>query len=44
MNDYFGGNKTEYKKESVMGAIKRHQAEGKEKPKERKEAIKEAER
>lgn len=38
MNDYFGRNKTEDKKESVIGAIKRHQADDKEKPKEKKEA------
>lgn len=44
MNDYLGRNKTEKKKESVIGAIKRHQAEDKEKPKEKKEASKEAER
>ena len=44
MNDYLGRDKTEKKKESVVGAIKRHQAEDKEKPKEKKEASKEAER
>lgn len=44
MNDYLGRNKTEDKKESVIGAIKRHQADDKEKPKEKKEASKEAER
>ena len=44
MNDYLGRNKTEDKKESVIGAIKRHQAGDKEKPKEKKEASKEAER
>ncbi|MDY5964118.1 MAG: DNA-binding protein, partial [Peptostreptococcus porci] len=32
------------KKESVLGAIKKYQAEDKEKPKEKKEAAKEAER
>jgi len=32
------------KKESVLGAIKKYQAEDKEKPKEKKEATKEAER
>ncbi|EFO71127.1 hypothetical protein HMPREF9211_1519 [Lactobacillus iners LactinV 01V1-a] len=32
------------KKESVLGAIKKYQAEDKEKPKEKKEASKEAER
>ncbi len=44
MNDYLGRNKTEKKKESVIGAIRRNQAEDKEKPKEKKEASKEAER
>ena len=44
MNDYLGRNKKEDKKESVIGAIKRHQADDKEKPKEKKEASKEAER
>lgn len=44
VNDYLGRDKTEDKKESVIGAIKRHQAEDKEKPKEKKEASKEAER
>ena len=34
----------EEKKESVLGAIKKYQAEDKEKPKEKKEANKEAER
>ena len=34
----------EEKKESVLGAIKKYQAEDKEKPKEKKEARKEAER
>ena len=34
----------EKKKESVLGAIKKYQAEDKEKPKEKKEARKEAER
>ena len=32
------------KKESVIGAIKKYQAEDKEKPKEKKESSKEAER
>ena len=36
--------KTEKKKESVIGTIMRHQVEDKEKPKEKKEASKEAER
>lgn len=44
MNDYLGRDKTEKKKESVIGAIKRHQTEDKEKLKEKKEASKEAER
>lgn len=44
MNDYLGHNKTEKKKESVIGTIMRHQVEDKEKPKEKKEASKEAER
>ena len=34
----------EEKKESVLGAIKKYQAEDKEKPKEKKEGNKEAER
>lgn len=34
----------EEKKESVLGAIKKYQAEDKEKPKENKEVSKEAER
>lgn len=44
MNEYLGRNKTEDKKESVIGAIKRHQTEDKEKLKEKKEASKEVER
>jgi hypothetical protein len=44
MNDYLGRNKTEDKKKSVIGAIKRHQADDKEKPTEKKEASKGAER
>ena len=44
MNDYLGHNKTEKKKESVIGTIMRQQVEDKEKPKEKKEASKEAER
>ena len=43
MNDYLGRNKAE-KKESVIGAIEKHKAEDKEKPKEKKEIIKEFER
>lgn len=44
MNKYLGRTKMEDKKESVIGAIKRHQVEDKEKLKEKKEASKEAER
>lgn len=44
MNNYLGKTKTEDKKESVIGAIMMHQATDKEKPKEKKEASKEAER
>ena len=44
MNDYLGRDKTEEKKKSIIGAIKRHQAEDKEKLKEKKEASKEVER
>lgn len=44
MNEYLGRNKTEDKKEYVIGAIKRHQTEDKEKLKEKKEASKEVER
>ena len=44
MNKYLGRTKMEDKKESVIGAIKRHQIEDKEKLKEKKEASKEAER
>ncbi|MDU5054036.1 MAG: hypothetical protein E6234_04215 [Sutterella wadsworthensis] len=43
MNEYLGRNKTE-KKESVIAVIKRHQAEDKEKPKEKIRISKEAER
>lgn len=43
MNEYLGRNKVE-KKESVIGAIEKHKAEDKEKPKEKKEIIKEFER
>lgn len=35
MNNYIGRNKTEKKKESVIVAIKEHQSEDKEKPKEK---------
>lgn len=44
MNDYLGRDKTEKKKESVIGKIKKFKAEEKSKPKEKKEASKEAER
>ena len=43
MNEYLGREKIE-KKESVIGAIKKHQLKDKEKPKIRKKAIKEIER
>ena len=44
MNDYLGKGKTEKKKESVIGKIKKFKAEEKSKPTEKKEASKEAER
>ena len=44
MDDYLGRNKTEKKKESVIGKIKKFMAEEKSKPTEKKEASKEAER
>lgn len=44
VNDYLGRTKTEEKKESVIGAIKKFKAEEKAKPTEKKEAFKEAER
>ena len=44
VNDYLGRTKTEEKKESVIGAIKKFKAEEKAKPTEKKEASKEAER
>lgn len=37
MNEYLGRTKTD-KKKSVIGTIKKHQAEDKKKPKEKKEA------
>lgn len=43
MNDYLGTNKTVKKKESVIGAIKKHQVKDKEIPKEKKEILKELE-
>lgn len=44
MNEYLVRDKTEEKKKSIVGEIKKHQAEDKEKLKEKKEASKEAER
>lgn len=44
MNDYLSRDKAEEKKKPIIGAIKGHRAEDKEKPKEKKEASKEAER
>lgn len=44
MNNYLGRNKTEKKKESVIGTIRKHQVKDKEIPKEKKEVSKEAER
>lgn len=44
MNDYLGRGKTEKKKESVIGAIKKHQSEERENPKEKNKISKEAER
>lgn len=44
MNEYLGRNKTEDKKESVIGAIKRHQNEEREKIKGKKKILKEVER
>ena len=44
MDDYLGRNKNEKKKESVIGAIKKHQADDKEKLTIKKEASKEAKR
>lgn len=43
MDDYLARDKTE-KKKSVIGAIKKHRSEDREKSKENKEASKEAER
>ena len=44
MNNYLGKNETEKKKESVIGAIKKHQSEERENPKEKNKISKEAER
>lgn len=44
MNDYLGRTKTEKKKESVIGAIRKHQSEERENPKEKNKILKEAER
>lgn len=44
MNNYLGRNKTEKKKKSVIGAIKKHQNEDMKKSTITKEASKEAER
>ena len=43
MNEYLGRNKAE-KKESVIGAIRKHRSEERENPKEKKKISKEAER
>lgn len=44
MNDYPDRNKTEKKKESVIGAIKKHKAEERRNPKGKIRILKEAER
>ena len=44
MNEYLGRNKTEKKKESVIGAIKKYKAEERENPKGKNKISKEAER
>lgn len=44
MNDYLGRDKTEKKKESVIGTLRKHQSEERENPKEKKKISKEAER
>ena len=43
MNEYIGRNKAE-KKESVIGAIREHQNEERDNPKEKSKILKEAER
>lgn len=44
MNDYLGRNKTEKKKESVIGAIRKHRSEERANSKEKNKISKEAER
>lgn len=44
MNEYMGRNKTEQKKESVIGSIKKHRSEEREISKEKNKISKEAER
>lgn len=44
MNDYLGRNETEKKKESIIGAIKKHRSEKRETSKEKNKISKEAER
>ena len=44
MNDYLGKGKTEKKKESVIGAIRKHRSEGRANSKEKNKISKEAER
>ena len=44
MNEYMGRNKTEKKKESVIGSIKKHRSEEREISKEKNKISKEAER
>ena len=44
MNDYLGRDKTEEKKESVIGAIRKHRSEEREFSKEKKKILEEAER
>ena len=44
MNEYMGRNKTEKKKESVIGSIKKHQSEEREISKEKNKISKKAER
>ena len=44
MNEYMGRNKTEKKKESAIGSIKKHRSEEREISKEKNKISKEAER
>ncbi|MBR8462459.1 hypothetical protein KDE12_06270 [Campylobacter sp. faydin G-105] len=44
MDDYLGRDKTEKKKDSVIGTIKKHQAEERKNPKKKSRICKEAER